>query len=166
MRGSVCRSGESMLDDGFYDDYSSEKYAWMDNTPSKKKKTVVRSRGKTVRTYKHRVLTITFPQTEAEWRKASKKRRSIAQKNAIRSRTGGWSYADPFGLTPKQHRETEYWLSQERKKESRKMGVEDMRAVLKDDHWEEVCGHSRWKWDKQSTIKEYNRYLREHRFMN
>lgn len=153
-----------MWDDaGLYDD--SEKYAMMDNNPPKKKRTVVRSRGKTVRTYTHRTLTITFPQTEAEWRKASKRRRSIAQKNAIRNRSLGFEYANPFGLTSKQRRETDYWLSQERKKESRRMGVEDMRATLKDEHWEEVCGHSRWKWDKQSTIKEYNRYLRDHRFM-
>lgn len=153
-----------MWDDaGLYD--NSEKYAMMDSRPPKKAKTVIRSRGKTIRKYKHRTLTITFPQTEAQWRKASKKRRSQAQKNVIRSRSLGFEYADPFGLTSKQRRETDYWLSQERKKEARKIGVEEMRAILKDDHWEEVCGHSRWKWDKQSTIKEYNRYLRDHRFM-
>lgn len=152
-----------MWDDAeLYDE--SDKYAMMDSSPPRTR-TVIRSRGKTVRIYKHRTLTITFPQTEAEWKKASKKRRSEAQKNAVRNRTLGFEYANPFGLTSKQHRETDYWLVQERKKEAQKIGVEDMRAVLKDEHWEEVCGHSRWKWDKQSTIKEYNRYLRDHRFM-
>lgn len=145
--------------DGFSD--------WMNtrNKESGDRRKTIYKKGETIRTYKNRTLHIHHPQTETEWRKASKKRRSQAQKNAVRSRSLGYEYADPFGLTSKQRRETDYWLSQERKKEARKIGVEEMRAILKDDHWEEVCGHSRWKWDKQSTIKEYHRYLRDHRFM-
>lgn len=34
-----------------------------------------------------------------------------------------------------------------------------MRAKLKDDHWEEVCGHKRWLTDNKSTIREYEKYI-------
>lgn len=141
-----------MWDDaGLYDD--SERYAQYQ--PERKKRTVIRKKGETTRYYKHRVLKIRFPQTEVEWKRSSKKRRSEAAKN----RTIGFnSYASPFGLTDRQRRTQDWWLSQERKKDAARMGVEDMRALLKDEHWEEVCGHSRWKYDKKSTIKEFNKY--------
>ena len=146
-----------MWDDaGLYDD--SERYAqW--NQPERKKRTVVRKKGETTRYYAHRTLKIQFPQTEAEWRKAKKKRMSAARKNRV---YGFNSKADPFGLTSTQRRQMDYYLAQERKKDAARMGVEDMRALLKDEHWEEVCGHVRWKYDKKSTIKEFNRYQREH----
>lgn len=39
--------------------------------------------------------------------------------------------------------------------------LEDMRALLKDDHWEEVSGNKRWMYDRDATVKEFNRYLRK-----
>ena len=135
---------------------------WMNirNKESGRKKTVYK-KGETIRTYKNRTLHIHHPQTDKEWKKASKLRRSKAAKG--RTYRQGYEYADPFGLTDRQKRQTEYWLQQERKKESASMGVEDMRALLKDDHWEEVCGHTRWKYDRNSTIKEFRKYQMAHR---
>ena len=154
---------------GLYDDpdgYSD----WLDSQQpkAKTKKNVRYTRGETIRTYRHRVLHIYHPQTEEEWRKASRKRRQAAQKN--RDRSPGWmsskvEYADPFGLTSSQRRKVDYYKSQVRKKQSESMGIEDMRALLKDEHWEEVCGHKRWLFDRKSTIKEYNKYMMAHRNM-
>lgn len=138
---------------------------WMDtrNKESGGKKKTVYKKGETIRTYKNRTLHIHHPQTEKEWKKASKLRRSRAAKGRIYRQ--GYEYADPFGLTDRQKRQTEYWKQQERKKESASMGVEDMRALLKDDHWEEVCGHTRWKYDRNSTVKEFRKYQMAHRHM-
>lgn len=36
--------------------------------------------------------------------------------------------------------------------------VEDMRALLKDDHWEEVSGNKRWMHDSRETVKEFVKY--------
>ena len=36
--------------------------------------------------------------------------------------------------------------------------VEDMRALLKDDHWEEVSGNKRWMHDPRETVKEFVKY--------
>lgn len=137
---------------------------WMDtrNKESGRRKTVYK-KGETIRTYKNRTLHIHHPQTDREWKKASKLRRSRAAKG--RTYRQGYEYADPFGLTDRQKRQTEYWKQQERKKESASMGVEDMRALLKDDHWEEVCGHTRWKYDRNSTVKEFRKYQMAHRHM-
>lgn len=105
---------------------------WKDtrNKESGRRKTVYK-KGETIRTYKNRTLHIHHPQTEKEWKKASKLRRSKAAKGRTYQ---GYEYANPFGLTDRQKRQTEYWKQQERKKESASMGVEDMRALLKDDH--------------------------------
>ena len=127
-----------------------------------RRKTVYK-KGETIRTYKNRTLHIHHPQTDKEWKKASKLRRSKAAKG--RTYKQGYEYADPFGLTTRQTRPPEYYQSEQRKKQAAGMGIEDMRALLRDEHWEEVCHHSRWKWDNASTIKEYNRYLMEHRSM-
>lgn len=133
------------------------------NKESGGRRKTVYKKGETIRTYKNRTLHIHHPQTEKEWKKASKLRRSKAAKG--RTYRQGYEYADPFGLTDRQKRQTEYWKQQERKKESASMGVEDMRALLKDDHWEEVCGHTRWKYDRNSTIKEFRKYQMAHRHM-
>ena len=134
---------------------------WAENQPAapRKRKNVIYKRGETIRRYKHRTLHIHHPQTEVQWKKATHARRSKAAKEGAKNRTAGFnSQASPFGLTDRQRRVQDWWLGQERKKDAARMGVEDMRALLKGEHWEEVCGHSRWKYDKKSTIKEFNKY--------
>lgn len=142
---------------------------WAQSQPQqRKRKDVVYRKGETIRRYRHRTLHIHHPQTEAQWQKATHARRSKAAKLASRNRAPSYGkgiYADPWGLTPTQRRQTEYWQQQQRVKESKSIGVEDMRALLKDDHWEEVCGHTRWKYDRNSTIKEFRRYQMSHRGM-
>lgn len=140
---------------------------WMESRPKeRKKRDTIYKKGETIRRYKHRTLHIYHPQTDEQWRKATHTRRSRAAKEGAKNRTVGFnSYADPFGLTDRQRRQQDWWLSQERKKEAARMGVEDMRALLKDEHWEEVCGHTRWKYDKKSTIKEFNKYQMSRRRM-
>lgn len=41
-----------------------------------------------------------------------------------------------------------------------KYTVEEMRAMLNDDHWEEVSGNRKWNYDNATLIREFNKYLR------
>lgn len=141
---------------------------WAESNPERKKRNVTYKKGETIRRYKHRTLHIHHPQTEEQWQKATHARRSKAAKLAAKNRAPSYSkgiYADPWGLTPSQRRMTERYQAERRNRESANMGVEDMRALLKDDHWEEVCGHTRWKYDRNSTLKEFRRYQMAHRGM-
>lgn len=36
--------------------------------------------------------------------------------------------------------------------------IEDMRARLKDDHWEEVSGNKRWMTDNRALVREFEKY--------
>ena len=36
--------------------------------------------------------------------------------------------------------------------------TQEMRALLKDEHWEEECGHTRWKYDDKSLVREFKKY--------
>jgi len=134
----------------------------------KKKKTgslkpvVTRSRGHTICDYKYRRLHIYFPQTEEEWKKASSKRRSASAKASSSKRVDTmWKNRmnDPYY----QRKWQDDYDKDYRKKITGSIGVEEMRALLKDERWEEVCGHTRWKYDKKSTLKEYEKYIQSHR---
>lgn len=143
---------------------------WAQSQPQqRKRKDVVYRKGETIRRYRHRTLHIHHPQTEAQWQKATHARRSKAAKVASRNRAPSYNkgiYANPDGgMSDTWRRRFEWWDQQQRVKESKSIGVEDMRALLKDDHWEEVCGHTRWKYDRNSTIKEFKRYQMSHRGM-
>lgn len=98
------------------------------------------SAGHTRVTYKNRILDIHFKQSDKEFAQAQKRRRNAVtrQKNA---RT---SYD-----TIQRHKD----LRNDR------YSLEDMRSMMKDDHWEEVCHHKRWNYDSNSTVKEFKKYL-------
>lgn len=137
--------------DGFAD--------WNNDEPSRKP-SVTRKKGETIRRYKHRTLHIRYPMTEKEWERAKKKRRSIASKNRKLN-----EYANPndYKSWNRYQRARDSYGVEMRKKDASQMGIEDMRALLKDEHWEEYCGHKRWLYDRRSTIKEFNKYLMQHK---
>lgn len=104
------------------------------------------SPGHTQVTYKHRVLDIHFKQSKKEFETA-KKRRSATTRNTKQRAT-----IDRYE-TAQRHKDLK----------SDKYTIEDMRSLLRDDHWEEVCHHKRWNYDSNSTVKEFKKYLSAHK---
>lgn len=140
-----------------YDPYSTPFY----DTGRKKKRTIpersvqYKAPGHTVVTYSKRKLNIYFPQSEKEFERLKHKRRSLAAKN--RSRTSYYSGE----YTYSQYRAKEKGMRAIHGKMAANTPYEDMIALLKDAHWEEVCGHKRWMFDRKTLVKEYNKYQAE-----
>ena len=127
--------------------------------------------GHTIVTYEHRTLHYRFKQSPEEYERAKKLRRKKAQKGRRTSQAvyvnkdGSYSSSRGRDVSDRVRRTTERGTSEIRHAQLKRdsYNIEDMRALLKDERWEEVCGHSRWKYDPNSTVKEYQRYLREHK---
>ena len=95
-----------------------------------------------------------------------KKRRSDAAKKAATHRrprnsyyTGEYTYAQRTALD----KGTRAIHEKNIKRDYYEIG--DMRALLKDSHWEEVCGHKRWMFDNKTLVKEFEKYQREYQRM-
>lgn len=131
--------------------------------------------GHTRVTYAHRVLDIHFDESQKEFNARQKARRKKAVKKAVKTRNatqgiadvrsvgGSLRYYNKKGkdITSRINRSQESGLAEIRHKELRtdRYSIEDMRALLRDDHWEEVCGHKKWNYDSNSTVKEFKKYL-------
>lgn len=132
------------------------------------------SPGHTVVGYAHRTLHITFPETDAEFRSRQKARRRRAARNRRtddtilleRDESGNVSYVNSKGKARSDTARTRTDKGRKaivRKRLSRDTyTVEDMRARLRDDHWEEVAGNKRWNYDDSATVREFNKYLKTH----
>lgn len=129
--------------------------------------------GHTVVTYDHRTLHYRFKQSKKDYEKAkaARRRRSAKGRGGRRSsdvylnRDGSYSTATGRDVTYSTRGKADRGDRAIRRRNLARDGygeVGDMRALLKDARWEEVCGHSRWKYDAQSTVKEYQKYLRYH----
>ena len=44
-----------------------------------------------------------------------------------------------------------------------KYTLEDMRAMLRDERWDEVCGNKRWNYDSKATVREFKKYMNSRR---
>lgn len=126
--------------------------------------------GHTIVTYENRTLHYRFKQSREEYEKQKAARRRKAAKNRIGKEKGvgtvylntNGSYSDRRGkdVTYRTKGASERATRNIMKREiaSDKYTIEDMRALLRDDHWEEVCGHKRWNYDPKSTVKEFKKY--------
>lgn len=131
--------------------------------------------GHTVVTYAHRTLHYHFKQSDEEYERAKASRRRKAAKGRTKTRRtrgspydiyvnkdGSYSTADGRDATYR----ARYMMDMGSRAMNRMeigrddYSLEDMRALLKDDHWEEVCGHKRWNYDAQSTVREFKKYQR------
>lgn len=133
--------------------------------------------GHTIVTYENRTLHYRFKQTKEEYEKAKAARRRKAAKNRVGKEKGygkvyvnaDGSYSDSRGrnVTNRTRGTSEraYRNMTKRELASDVYTTEDMRALLKDAHWEEVCGHSRWKYDNKSLVKEFKKYQMNKRGM-
>lgn len=127
--------------------------------------------------YAHRVLDIHFKETPKEFQAKARLRRSKAAKQAAKTRAKGM---DALYLERDENGNTITVTKTGRRADSKarsrsekgkavirrgniakdRYSIEDMRAMLRDDHWEEVVGHKKWNYDDRSTVKEFNRYLK------
>ena len=118
--------------------------------------------GHTVVGYENRILDIRFRESQKQYdaRKRARKRAAARKGAAHRSPrvsyyNGEMTYAQRSNAEKGMRRIYEKGLNRD------EYTKEDMRALLKDAHWEEVCGHSRWKYDNKTLVKEFNKYMKE-----
>ena len=139
--------------------------------------------------YAHRILDIRFKETESAFKRKLKNRdahrASGPYKNSPTVKTVKLSKAPTVKAKkpktakepkPFRYTDTEEYKIRKLKDDYRMMKnredletgrytKEDMRALLKDSHWEEYCGHSRWKFDDRSLVKEFQNYLMHNKGM-
>lgn len=131
--------------------------------------------GHTVVGYEHRTLHIRFPESQKEFKaKQTARRRKAAKNRRIddtilidRDESGNMTYVSKKGTTKsltarKRSDKGKTTIVRNRLKRDT-YTIEDMRAMLKDDHWEEVCGNKRWNYDSTATVREFNKYLKRRR---
>lgn len=131
--------------------------------------------GHTVVGYEHRTLHIKFPETQKEFKAKQTARRRKAAKNRTvddtilidRDEHGNMQYVSKKGkrkdLTAKKKADNGKTVIIKRNLKKDAYTLEDMRALLRDDHWDEVCGNKRWNYDSAATVKEFNKYLKTKR---
>lgn len=148
-------------------------------TSTKTKKPVKRKTkrvgpGHTVVDYPKRTLHIYFTETKTSYDKKTKARRKASARKGAKTRRNSapqYTYDPDTGLyRTKSGKITnapvrqmyEYNSGSYRSgAKSDKYGeLSDMRALLKDAHWEEYCGHKRWLTNDTSLIREYQAYQR------
>lgn len=170
----------------YYDAYDEFAGYWEDSKPrskarSKPKRSVrYVGPGHTRVNYAHRTLDIRFKESPQQFKSKQRSRRRAGARRGAKHRSpknyddvhvesdryGNMIYVDSRGrdVSDRIRRISDdyynYMMSEDIKNDV--YNLEDMRALLKDAHWEEVCGHTRWKWDKKSTIKEFKKYQKDY----
>ena len=169
----------------YYDAFDDFLGAWEDRPKSKSRGKKIPKRsvkyvapGHTRVGYAHRTLDIKFRETPQQFKAKQRARRRAGARRGAKNRTprsryddgvrvkkdrsGNMIYVDKKGknVTDKYLRIADeynnYVMNEDLNNDV--YNIEDMRALLKDSHWEEVCGNTRWKWDKKSTVKEFTKY--------
>lgn len=180
-----------MIDD-YYDAFDDFLSAWEDAPHSKQRSRKIPKRsvkyvgpGHTKVGYAHRTLDIRFKETPQQFKAKQRARRRAGARKGARNRTytpraskddifvdfrdGQMVYVDAKGrdITYKAHRKMDDADNEILKREIKKdkYNIEDMRALLRDAHWEEVCGNKRWSYDSKATVKEFRKYQKSNRKM-
>ena len=133
------------------------------------------SPGHTEVTYEHRVLDIKFKETQEEYDRRKHLRRSNSAKNRKQSDDTIYVGHDESGnivYTTKSGRNAELRSKARKEKGTKAIAkrniqrdrytIEEMRALLTDDHWEEVCNNTNWLYNKEATVREFTRCQRLH----
>lgn len=175
---------------GYYDAFDEFMGAWMDDYPSrsrKERKVPKRSvqyvgPGHTRVGYEHRTLNIRFRETPEQFRaKQRARRRAGARKGAkkrvysprsrnddifVEYRNGQMIYVDSRGrdisLKARSYADKGGDAIIKKNIGKDKYNLEDMRALLKDARWEEVCGNKRWSYDSKATVREFKKYQKKY----
>lgn len=127
--------------------------------------------GHTQVVYAHRVLDIRFKESDKRFRQRQHQRRARAAKNRKPrdetvyldyDRNGQLSYVSKTGrkvdARSRSDKGKDNIIKAKLKRDS--YTIEEMRALLRDDHWEEISGNRRWSYDSKETVKEFNKYLK------
>lgn len=127
--------------------------------------------GHTQISYAHRVLDIRFKESPKQFKQRQHLRRVKAAKNRKPKddtvyldydEYGQLSYVSKHGTSvnarSRADKGNDAIIKKNLKRDS--YTIEEMRALLRDDHWEEVAGNKRWAYDKPTTVKEFKKYLR------
>lgn len=174
--------------DPYYDAFDDFYGGWndyADRSSRKKGKTVKRTTqyvgpGHTRVRYAHRTLDIRFSQTERQFKAKQRLRRSRGAKKGARNRAprssrndsvyvdyvnGQMVYVDSKGrdvsLKARGYADKGSDAIIKKNLKRDKYTIEDMRALLKDAHWEEISGNKRWAYDSKTTVKEFKKYQRQ-----
>lgn len=173
---------------GYYDAFDDFLGAWdeyADRPSQKTRKSAKRTTqyvapGHTRVRYAHRTLNIRFKESDAQFRAKQRARRRAGARKGAKHRTprthddsiyvdmrdGQMVYVDSRGrdISMKARgyadRGTDTIIKKNLKRD--KYTVEDMRALLRDAHWEEICGNKRWSYDSKATVKEFKKYQRKY----
>lgn len=163
---------------GGWEDYSQKPKS--KDRKSSKRTTQYVGPGHTRVRYAHRTLNIRFRESEKEFRaKQRARRRAGAKKGASKRvprgrdngiyvdyRNGQMVYVDAKGrdISMKAKGYADRGSDEIVKKNLKrdKYNIEDMRALLRDAHWEEVVGNKRWSYDSKATVKEFNKYRKKY----
>lgn len=167
-----------------YHDFMREMYAWQEKQKKQKvhSTTVIRNRkvkyvepGHTIVYYPHRTLHIYFKESKASFDKKAKLRRRHSAQNGQPKKVDDSVYVDfdqngkMIYVSASGRDVTDRVKTSTARGKNRDIGqklmrdkytTEDMRALLRDDHWEEVCGNRRWNYDPKATVREFNKYLK------
>lgn len=125
--------------------------------------------------YAHRTLDIRFKESKEDYEKGKHIRRVHGARKGAKKRSetvtpifvdrndyGMVSFVTASGrdATHSIKRKSEKGKNQIIKSKLKRdaYSIEDMRALLKDDHWEEVSGNTRWKTDDRATVIEFTKY--------
>lgn len=137
------------------------------------------SPGHTVVKYPYRTLHIHFKESKKEFDARAKARRKAAARKSGLARKGthreyyeenGIVYTKTGRVAKDQtvlRRDADRYKDEKIKRDLQHdmFTIEDMRALLKDEHWEEYCGHKRWMRDDKACVMAFNSYVALHRGM-
>lgn len=127
--------------------------------------------------YAHRVLDIHFKETEKKFKQRQHLRRVKAARNRKPAdqtvyldydESGQLSYVSKRGTIINARSRADKGNNEivKRNLKRDKYTIEEMRALLKDDHWEEVSGNKSWNYDNKATVREFRKYLKTHNSKN
>ena len=166
-----------------FDEFMGSWTEYADKPHSKSRKTPKRTTqyvgpGHTRVRYAHRTLDIRFRQTDKEFRAKQRARRRAGARKGAKNRTprsrdnsvyvdyvdGQMVYVDSRGrdisLKSRGYADKGNDAIIKRNLTRDKYTVEEMRALLNDEHWEEEAGNKRWMYDSKATVKEFNKHKR------
>ena len=126
--------------------------------------------------YAKRTLDIRFKETPAQFKAKQRLRRSKGAKKGAKNRTprsrddtiyvdivnGQMVYVDSRGRDVSMKargyadKGQDAMIGKNMKKD--KYNIEEMRALLKDAHWEDYAGNKRWSYDGKETVRQFKKY--------
>lgn len=177
---------------GYYDAFDDFMGSWTEYADRPKSKSRKQSKrttqyvgpGHTRVRYAHRTLNIHFKQSQQEFNAKQRARRKAGAKKGAKKRTyyrprddgiyvdyrdGEMVYVDSRGrdvsLRARGYADRGNDEIIKRNTKRDKYNIEEMRALLRDAHWEEVVGNKRWSYDSKATVKEFGKYKKKYKGM-